>query len=165
MGDGTTACPPIPIPHSPRPTPLNPPPPWYFPRCTSHRHVSYHYPGDSMLNAGDADSIVDIDRNQSGGVSRRRVLQGALGAVAGVAEIGRAAAQDAATPVPSPSGQIRIFPMPGSKTHSHLTQISFRGEGLQSLGPVSVEGSVSGAHSGIQVRHSDGNGVSWMPDF
>ena len=118
-----------------------------------------------MRKANEESSIVDEGASPSSSVSRRRVLRGALGVAAGVAGTGRAAAQDAATPVPAPTGQVRTFPMPGTKTHSHLTQITFRGEGLQSLGPVSVDGSESGAHSGIQVRHSDGNGVSWLPDF
>jgi hypothetical protein len=111
-------------------------------------------------------STGDIGRRQQWAISRRRVLQGAIGAaVAGMPALQGVAAQDAATPVPAAAEGVRVYPMPGTRTASPWTQISFRGEGLKTLSPIQVNGSSSGLHPGIQVPHSDGNGISWYPDF
>jgi hypothetical protein len=97
--------------------------------------------------------------------SRRRVLQGAAGVAVAIPGRRGAAAQDTATPVPPSSPAVRVYPMPGTRTASPWTQISFRGAGLATLGPIQVDGFTSGVHPGVQVAHSDGNGVSWFPDF
>jgi hypothetical protein len=55
--------------------------------------------------------------------------------------------------------------MPDSMTASPGTQLSFRSPGLETIRPIEVIGSESGVHPGVEVAHSDGNGVSWMPDF
>ena len=92
-------------------------------------------------------------------VSRRGVLAGALGAAAlAIPSTRRVLAQDQAEPT------IQVFPRPNSVTAYPGTQITFRGEGLTRLSPIKVSGSLSGEHSGIEVRHSDGNGVSFYPD-
>jgi hypothetical protein len=76
-----------------------------------------------------------------------------------------AAAQGAATPVPQTDRRVRVFPVPDSMTASPGTQLSFRGPGLATVQPIEVIGSESGVHPGVEVAHSDGNGMSWIPDF
>ena len=43
------------------------------------------------------------------------------------------------------------------------TQVSFRGAPPAALGTVTVTGSVSGAHAGQLLAHSDGQGASFVP--
>ncbi len=57
-----------------------------------------------------------------------------------------------------------VFPLPDTRTASPGTEISFRGASPKALGRLTVTGSASGAHSGIFVPHSDGQGVSFVPD-
>ncbi len=110
--------------------------------------------GSERVLAGDSPAI-------SPSVSRRGVLAGALGAAAlAVPGTRRALAED----VPDVKPTSQVFPRPSSVTASPGTQISFRGEGVDRLSPIKVSGSLSGEHSGIEVRHSDGNGVSFYPD-
>jgi hypothetical protein len=59
---------------------------------------------------------------------------------------------------------IAVFPRHGTATAMPGTEISFRGESTASLGTVEVIGSASGGHSGILSAHSDGLGVSYLPD-
>src|SRR5689334_18829711 len=56
------------------------------------------------------------------------------------------------------------YPMPGTVTVAPGTDISFRGGTPAQLGTVTVEGSKSGAHKGMLVAHSDGQGASFVPD-
>ena len=59
-----------------------------------------------------------------------------------------------------------MYPSPGSRTASHLTAIALRGDalaGIATLAELTVVGSSSGTHSGRLVRHSDGDGVSFVP--
>jgi hypothetical protein len=91
------------------------------------------------------------------GLVRRRprlALSVVLGAVA--AALAPAAAQAA-------SGQVNVFPIPGGQVAAPSTQITFRGVPPSQLGPISVAGSTSGAHTGRIVGDSDGQGASFIP--
>jgi hypothetical protein len=71
-------------------------------------------------------------------------------------------------PSPSPRsarapGTVSVFPVPGTKVASPATTISFRGLDPPTVGTVTVTGSVSGAHTGSFVNHSDGAGASFVP--
>ncbi len=59
---------------------------------------------------------------------------------------------------------ISVFPAPGTQVASDTTTFSFRGLKPKHLGPVKVTGSRSGSHQGRRLRHSDGRGVSFVPD-
>jgi len=59
---------------------------------------------------------------------------------------------------------VDVYPSPGSQFASPRTQLSFRGVAPGRLGAISVTGSVSGAHGGRVVAHSDGRGASFVPD-
>jgi hypothetical protein len=113
----------------------------------------------------------EIQAGATRSLSRRSVLQGAIGST-GLAlsstqltSAQGAATPPAATPEAQSDEQVRVFPMPESVTASPGTQLSFRGPGLSTARPIEVIGSESGVHPGVEVPHSDGNGVSWMPDF
>ncbi len=67
------------------------------------------------------------------------------------------------TPVAA-TDTIDVYPLPDTRTASPGTEITFRGITADEIGVVTVTGSGSGAHSGILVAHSDGNGVSFVPD-
>jgi hypothetical protein len=56
------------------------------------------------------------------------------------------------------------YPMPGTLTAAQGTDISFRGGDAAALGTVKVTGSRSGNHPGKLEAHSDGQGVSFIPD-
>jgi len=71
-------------------------------------------------------------------------------------------AQPATAPAASPvAPAVQAFPSPGSRTVSPESQISFRG--VSTLPRVEVLGSVTGAHPGRLVQHSDHAGVSFVP--
>ena len=59
---------------------------------------------------------------------------------------------------------VQVFPRHGTWTASPYTEISFRGVATEDLGAVTVIGSESGGHSGVLLPHSDGDGVSFVPD-
>ncbi|HEX6024895.1 MAG TPA: arylsulfotransferase family protein [Solirubrobacter sp.] len=59
------------------------------------------------------------------------------------------------------AANVAVYPLPGSTTASHKTQISFRG--TAELGNVSVTGSRTGRHPGRVREHSDGQGASFLP--
>lgn len=65
---------------------------------------------------------------------------------------------------PDVESGIQVYPPHGTKTASPYTEISFRGTSRELLGPVRVEGSKSGGHSGVMKPHGDGRGVSFLPD-
>jgi hypothetical protein len=75
----------------------------------------------------------------------------------------------AAVAMTSPGGaqepveRVSSFPMPGTAYARTETQISFRGATAETLGPISVTGSRSGAHSGSLRDHGDGQGASFLP--
>ena len=75
---------------------------------------------------------------------------------AGAAAVPAAAAQAAPTPV-------SVFPIPGGRVAAPSTQLTFRGVPADQLGPISVSGSNSGAHTGRIVADSDGSGASFIP--
>ena len=113
------------------------------------------------LSVGVAGNVPDAGR-----VSRRALMQGAVGLAALSFPYARSAsAQDSATTVAATEGQIQVFPAPGTVTASPRTQLTFRGADLDSLQPIEVVGSLSGIHSGVPLYHSDGNGTSWLLDF
>jgi hypothetical protein len=56
------------------------------------------------------------------------------------------------------------YPMPGTLTAHPKTTISFRGGDAAALGTVTVKGSRSGDHPGTLKAHSDGQGVSFVPN-
>ncbi len=66
---------------------------------------------------------------------------------------------DAAKRVP-----ISVFPAPGTPVASDTTTFSFRGLKPKHLGPVRVTGSKSGLHRGSRLAHSDGRGISFVPN-
>jgi Arylsulfotransferase (ASST) len=62
------------------------------------------------------------------------------------------------------SGDLSVYPLPDSRTASPRTEITFRGATADTLGHLTVTGSQSGAHTGLLMPHSDGGGVSFVPD-
>ncbi len=58
---------------------------------------------------------------------------------------------------------VSVFPIPGGRVAAPSTQITFRGAPANQLGPITVSGSASGAHTGRVVADSDGNGASFIP--
>src|SRR5680860_1577256 len=98
--------------------------------------------------------------------SRRAFLGGAgIGALALAANrAGVAALAQPVVPQDQLTGEIMVFPRHGTRTASHGTEITFRGVGEEALGVVEVVGSRSGGHSGLLMPHSDGEGVSFVPD-
>ncbi len=93
--------------------------------------------------------------------SSRRALLGGAGVTMLVA-IGSATRQAGAQAV-APEGLV-VFPRFGTRTASPGTEISFRGVTGEQLGTVKVVGSLSGGHSGLLMPHSDGDGLSFVPD-
>ena len=62
------------------------------------------------------------------------------------------------------SADVAVFPSPGTPDVSATTQVSFRGIAPSAIGPVTVTGSRSGAHTGHLAPHSDGFGASFLLD-
>jgi hypothetical protein len=62
-----------------------------------------------------------------------------------------------------PPGVVGAYPTPNTTSASPRTEISFRGRALTSLGSIRVTGSRTGRHTGRLVKHSDRNGVSFLP--
>ena len=85
----------------------------------------------------------------------RRGLAAALTTVAWWLAV--AAPADASSPV-------AVFPIPGSQYNTEREQIVFRGVAPSAIGPVTVTGSVSGAHTGHIAADSDAQGGSFLPD-
>ena len=59
---------------------------------------------------------------------------------------------------------VYVFPVPLARFASPRTQITFRGVNPAQIGPIRVDGSRSGAHSGHILPDSDGRGGSFIPD-
>ncbi len=105
-------------------------------------------------------------RNSALRLTRRGLIQSsAAAALIGVQGVSAQDATPAASPVADAGSVVRVTPRPGTVVASPLTQLSFRGVSVDQLGPIEVKGEASGWHPGALVEHSDGNGVSWMPDF
>ncbi|HYI25958.1 MAG TPA: arylsulfotransferase family protein, partial [Thermomicrobiales bacterium] len=101
----------------------------------------------------------------AGRTSRRALLRAAgAGALAMTGGSGLPAAIPSVAAHRQAGRGITVFPRHGTFTASPHTEISFRGTTEEELGTVSVEGSVSGGHSGLLMPHADGNGVSYLPD-
>ncbi|MGI8963114.1 MAG: arylsulfotransferase family protein [Thermomicrobiales bacterium] len=64
----------------------------------------------------------------------------------------------------SATDEVTVFPRHGTRTASPGSEITFRGATAETLGLVEVVGSRSGSHSGLLMPHSDGEGVSYVPD-
>lgn len=97
--------------------------------------------------------------------SRRALLRGGFGmAGAGLLTMSDAVAASEPSASRNQIADIAVFPRPGSRTASPGAEITFRGVPADEIGLVTVAGSVSGAHSGILVPHSDGRGASFVPD-
>lgn len=111
------------------------------------RHIDQEAPGDST---GDRTEFR----------SSRRTLLG--GGITMLATIG-AGARPASAQAVAPEGLV-VFPRHGTRTASTGTEISFRGVAIDAVGFVEVVGSLSGGHSGLLMPHSDGAGVSFVPD-
>jgi hypothetical protein len=69
-----------------------------------------------------------------------------------------------AGPPAAAAESVVAFPSPGDEAASPHTEISFRGTTRGRIGAVRVRGSSSGRHGGRLRRHSDGAGVSFVPD-
>jgi hypothetical protein len=69
-----------------------------------------------------------------------------------------------ATPEAAQPAGITVFPPHGTRTASPGTEISFRGIDADGLGTVEAFGAQSGSHYGVLKAHSDGQGVSFIPD-
>jgi Arylsulfotransferase (ASST) len=120
---------------------------------------------------------INTDRCQlSTSLTRRTILGGGLGAIGlGLLPAEKAVANRQAHSKPTVLPGIAqtpiagldfvaVYPLPGSRTASPKTEITFRGASADQLGFVSVVGSLSGAHSGILIPHDDGLGASFVPD-
>ncbi|MCB0828838.1 MAG: arylsulfotransferase family protein [Solirubrobacterales bacterium] len=59
---------------------------------------------------------------------------------------------------------VTVFPSPGTPVASDSTTFSFRGLKPGDLGPVTIRGSRTGYHRGRRLAHSDGHGVSVIPE-
>jgi hypothetical protein len=109
-------------------------------------------------------------------LSRRAMLRGGIGAAGLSLLTGRTSEASALTQSShalvrkslqtqtSNLGIVDVYPVPDTHTASPGTEISFRGVTPDELGIITVEGSESGAHSGLLVPHSDGRGASFVPD-
>jgi len=127
----------------------------------------------------------DVDRGQRRWVAmphapftatRRAVLRGAVGVV-GLGELAAGTRVLTASASPSPVGaapakaapaalqdEVAVFPLPGSRTASPSTEITFRGVSALALAAMTVVGARSGGHTGVLVPHADGHGASYLPD-
>ncbi|WP_413450015.1 arylsulfotransferase family protein [Georgenia phoenicis] len=100
------------------------------------------------------------------------VLALAVAAVLTYAQLSRTApgeptpapAEPPATAADPSSGQVSAFPAPGTAVVHPQAQLSFRGLPSADLGEIAVVGSESGEHTGTLLPHSDGEGVSFLPD-
>lgn len=68
--------------------------------------------------------------------------------------------------IDSGSGDVSVFPVPGTQVVSATSQVTIRGAGATGLGPqdVRVSGTDTDDHTGTLLVHSDGDGVSFVPD-
>jgi hypothetical protein len=62
------------------------------------------------------------------------------------------------------SAPVSVFPSPGTSSALPGSQITFRGVAPNSIGPVQVVGSSTGAHTGHIAADSDNQGGSFIPD-
>jgi hypothetical protein len=95
--------------------------------------------------------------------SRRRFVGPLLVALiaAGGGPFGLFAAAPAAAATTAPL--VAAYPSPGSNYNPIDSQIAFRGIPASEIGPVSVVGSVTGAHAGQIEADPDGDGGSFLP--
>lgn len=79
--------------------------------------------------------------------------------------IGLATATAAPTAAQEPAaGAVTTFPEDGSTAASPGSEVSLRGTTADEVGDVVVVGETTGAKTGDLVEHSDGEGVSFVPD-
>jgi Arylsulfotransferase (ASST) len=107
-----------------------------------------------------------------GGLTAGLALLGAGGARAATATAATAArVTPAPTCVPAalnrsaliPGTSVAVSPLPGSRSASASTQLSFLGVAPSALAGISVRGSSSGAHPGTLRPYSQGDGASFLP--
>ncbi|MDD9207374.1 hypothetical protein PU560_12985, partial [Georgenia sp. 10Sc9-8] len=103
-------------------------------------------------------------RRRAAAVAGAAVLT--VGGLVAYAQLDRQAPPEpvAAAPIDPASGEVSAFPAPGTAVVHPEAQLSFRGVAPEQLGDVAVEGSRSGEHTGTLLEHSDGEGVSFLPD-
>lgn len=83
----------------------------------------------------------------------------------GLAACGEKEKKNTVAPKVDPStGDIAVFPMPGTTTASPASEISLRGARMRKLGKIEVTGSESGPVKGKLMPHADRNGASFVPD-
>jgi Arylsulfotransferase (ASST) len=91
------------------------------------------------------------------GTSFRRVCgRAGLTCAAAAASLTLTAPAQAARPA------VSVFPIPGSRLATPVTQIAFRGLPTSQFGPIIVTGSRSGIHIGRVLADSDGEGGSFI---
>jgi hypothetical protein len=93
------------------------------------------------------------DRSRVAGGVTKPIFALATLAVAFLPAMGQAQAQQT----------FSAYPQPGTLAASPKTTLSFRGGDQAALGEIRVVGSRSGRHSGRWRKHSDGQGVSFVP--
>ena len=91
------------------------------------------------------------------GVRKLTIALGATAVLGGLTTFGLAQAQQ-------PAPTFSAYPQPGTLTAAEKSTISFRGGDAAALGVVTVSGSESGNHAGSLLGHSDGQGVSFVPE-
>lgn len=132
-------------------------------------------------------SIVEaVDRSERRPTrwSRRTFLRGAAAAGAGAFALQGIAPALAQQQTPGAAGQtdqdgdgqstdssaattpprFRTYPIPGTRTASPFTEISFRGPQPHPIGSLTVVGSQTGNRPGVLIPHNDGYGASFVPD-
>lgn len=65
---------------------------------------------------------------------------------------------------PQSANAVNVYPSPGTPVASDTTTFSFRGLQPAELGKITILGSRSGRHFGKRLKHSDGLGVSIVPN-
>jgi Arylsulfotransferase (ASST) len=95
--------------------------------------------------------------------SRRGTRAVALGVLVSAVGATSAVALTSGNAVTAQAGPVDAFPAPGTRAAQRGTEISLRGIAAGAVGPVTVTGSVSGAHPGTIQPHSDGRGASFVP--
>lgn len=121
---------------------------------------------------GGAGRLLGGRRSALTGPNRRQFLAASVVVVAGAVAGGAAVAPEPdGTPEPTladpfdvSSGDVSIFPMPGTVTARPETGFSFRGVSAAELAGVTATGSSSGVHRGGLVEHPDGNGATFVPE-
>jgi hypothetical protein len=95
---------------------------------------------------------------------RKRRARSTLVAVVAAVTVAATGALPGPVSAQAASPHVAAYPSPNTKTASPRTQISFRNATRGSLRSVRVNGSRSGRHRGRLAAHSDGRGLSFLPN-